>query len=61
MVGEKGKKAVHYVYFVPKSPYGPNASDVQFMIATCFTGVLPRLIIIHGYTPSVNHHYDPEQ
>src|SRR4030042_3380620 len=40
---------------------GPNASDGQFMIATRFTGERPGFFIIHGYTPSVNHHYDPEQ
>ena len=38
-----------------------TASDGQFMIATCFTGELPGLVIIHGCTPSVNHHYDQEQ
>jgi len=26
MVGEKGKKAVYYVYFVPKSPYNSMLS-----------------------------------
>ena len=26
MVGEKGKKAVYYVYFVPKSPYCASIS-----------------------------------
>ncbi len=47
-VGEKGKKAVYYVYFVPKSPYN-SLRSLQAVLAYLFPNCSRSVPDMHRY------------